>query len=813
MRASLALLLISATLAPAAAPTVESVSPGAGQRGTTFTAVLSGARLANPQEVLFYTPGLTCTKIAGKSENEVTLTLKAADDCPLGLHPFRLRTAGGASEVRSVRVTSFPVVLETDADHWTRAKAQVVPLNVSVAASLDTGDTDYYAVDLKKGQRLSAEVEAVRLGVSLTDTVLTVFGPDGKELATVDDTPLFRQDPFASLVVPADGRYTVRVAEGNLGGGDNSRYLLHIGTFPRPSAVYPAGGEAGKEVEVKLIGEGKTARLKLPEAGKPFEFYPSDAGGTAPTPNPFRVSPFPNVLEVEPNDDLKQANAAVAWPVAFNGIIEKAGDVDHFRFKAKKGDVIDVQAFAFRIGSPADTVVAVLDSTGEMLAANDDDETHDSRLQFTAPTDGEYLIRVTDKRKQGGPNFIYRVELTAPVSGLAVFLPEKVRKSQDRQVIAVPRGNRVTAFLAVRRDGVTGPVKLLAPDLPSGISADLGTVAEGEYLIPVVFEAAADAPLGGRLVEVTGTVGQGKSAVSGGFNQVVTTVRGPGDSALHSLVVDKLAVVVVDAAPLTVVVEPPAAPLAADGTLEVVVKVTRGKDYSEAVEVFFPCLPPGVEVPTSVVIPADKSDAVVTLVASKDAEPGEWKLIAEAATARPGRAGRDPLAVGNNGLGMPVPGMGGGRRPRRSSQSFIPVASEARIVTLAVSPVKGTFAEATVEQGKTLKVSCALQADKPLPGEFTAKLDGLPPRATAEVVRLKAGAKAVEFVVKVDPTTPVGEHRSLVCELAGTTNGRKVVYRVGRDGLLTVAEPGKVTTGPDGKPLSPLEALRLKEKK
>lgn len=811
MRLSLALGLLVA--APAlAAPTVESVSPGAGQRGTEFTCALFGSRLADPQEVLFYTPGVTCTKVVGKAEGEVVLTLKAAADCRLGLHPFRLRCKGGASEVRFVRVTSFPVVTETDAEHGTPAKAQPVTLNTTVAGSLDSGDTDYYSVTLKKGQRLSAEVEAVRLGVSLTDTTVTVSGPDGKQLAAVDDTPLFRQDPFVSVVAPADGTYTVLVQESNAGGGDNSRYLLHAGTFPRPAAVFPAGGQAGTETEVTLIGDGdKTVKLKLPDAGKPFELYPSDAGGIAPTPNPFRVSPFPNVLETEPNDDLKQAGKATDWPVAFNGVIGKPGDVDHYRFRAKKGQEIDVQAFAFRVGSPADTVVAVLDSAGELLAGNDDDETHDSRLQFTVPADGEYLVRVTDKRKQGGPNFIYRVELTAPTVGLTVFLPEKARKSQDRQVIAVPRGNRVTAFLAVRRDGVAGPVRVTAPDLPSGVKADLGTLAEGEYLLPVVFEATADAPLGGRLVTLTGTVGEGKSAVSGGFAQTVVTVRGPGDSALHSLDLDKLAVVVVDEAPLTVTVTPPAAPLAADGTLDVTVKIVRGKDFAEAVEVFFPCLPPGVEVPTSVVIPADKSEVTVTLVASKDAELGEWKLIAEAATARPGRAGRDPLAVGNNGLGTPVPGMG--RRPRRAAQSFSPVASDARAITLAAPPVKGTFPDATTEQGKTLKVICKLDADKPLPAAFTAKLDGLPPRATAEPVAVKADAKSVEFMVTVDPTTPPGENRSLVCELAGTVNGQKVVYRVGRGGLLKVEVPGAVVTGPGGKPLSPLDALRLKEKK
>ncbi|WP_439624524.1 pre-peptidase C-terminal domain-containing protein [Gemmata sp.] len=813
LTASLCVLCVLCGAAPAAAPpTVESVSPGAGRRGTEFTLTLAGARLTGPQELMLYSPGVVCTKVEGTSENEVVATLRAAADCRLGLHAFRLRTAGGASEVRTFRVTSFPVVPEADA-HGDREHAQVVPLNTTVAAVLDAGDTDFYAVALKKGQRLSAEVEGVRLGVEPTDTVLTAYGPDGKQLAFADDTPLFRQDPFVSLVAPVDGTYAVEVRDANRGGGDNHRYLLHVGTFPRPAAVFPAGGQAGTEVAVKLFDAAgdRDAKVTLPASGTPFEFYPGDADGTAPTPNPFRVSPFPNVTESEPNDAPAATKAAAAWPVAFNGIIEKAGDVDHFRFLAKKGDVIDVQAFAYRIGSPVDTVVAVFTAGGTLVAQNDDDETHDSRVLVVVPADGEYLVRVTDKRKQGGPAFIYRVELDRPQPGLTVFLPERVRKSQDRHVIAVPRGGRVTAFLGVRRDRVDGPVALACGELPAGVKVGLGTVAAGEYLLPVVFEAAADAPLGGKLVPFAGTGGDATRAVTGGFAQELVLVRGPGDSGMHAVTLDALAVVVIDRSPLEVTLLPPAGPLAADGTLDVTVRVTRAKDFAEPVAVSFPCLPPGVEVPTTVTIPADKSEAVVTLVASPAADLGEWKLVAEAEVARPGRGDRDPLVVGMNGLGTPdAPPAGRGRR-RKAIEGFTPVASEMRAVTLAAPPVKGAFAPAVAEQGKAVKVVLALEGPVPA-GTFTARLDGLPPRAAAQPVEVRVGAKQVEFAVTVDATTPVGAHDALVCELAGTVGGQKVVYRVGRGGVLKVDAPGAVKTDAAGKPLSPLDALRQQEK-
>ena len=234
-------------------------------------------------------------------------------------------------------------------------------------------------------------------------------------------------------------------------------------------------------------------------------------------------------------------------------------------------------------------------------------------------------------------------------------------------------------------------------------------------------------------------------------------------------------------------------------------KVTRAKDFADPLEISFPSLPPGVEAPTSFVIPADKTEIAVTLVGHPAAEVGEWRLLVEARVARPARGARDPSAA-------PM-GMGMGRRQRRSADGLIPVASEVTVVKVAETPVKGRFAPAAVEQGKTVKVVCQIDSAIPLTGSFTAKLDGLPPRATAQPVILNSDAKQVEFAVAIDPTTPPGEHRSLVCELAGIVGGQKVVYRVGRGGALKVEAVGGVKTDASGKALSPLEALRLEKKK
>lgn len=795
----------------AASPTLEGVTPGVGQRGTEFTLTLTGARLGGPLELMFYSPGLVCTRLVATSASEVKATLQTAPDCRLGEHPFRLRTKTGISPLRIVRITPFRVVPETEEDNDTRESAQVVPLNVSVAGTLEADGVDCYKVALKKGDRLAAEVEGVRLGGEGIDATLTVYGPDGKELVTVDDTPLFRQDPFVTLIAPTDGTYSVAVSDGG-GSGEDAGYVLHVGTFVRPAAIFPVGGPAGEQVRVKLLGDAggsRTQDVKLPARPDPHHvLYPTDGKTTAPTPHPFRVSPFPNVMEAEPNDDLRQATPSPGgWPVAFNGILDKVGDRDHYRFQALKGDALDVQVFAVRLGAPLDSVLTVLGPTGERIATNDDDETHDSRVLFTAPADGAYTLQITDKRLQGGPLYVYRIEVDRQRPGLALFLPGPVRKSQTQQAIVIPRGNRVTAFLAVRRSGVAGEVQINAGELPRGVRLHVGPIPAGEYLVPVVFEAEAEAPIGGRLVSLTGRCENGKTPVTGGFVQVVDLIRGPGDSSLHTITVSQLAVAVVEPAPFALTLTPPVTPLVADGSLDVKVQVERNKGFTSAVEVTLQPLPHGVEGPTSVLIPADRSEAVFPLTGQRDIPPSEWKLIAEGKPSS-GQA-RDPNAA----FLMMMAGMGGGRRRAPAEVEATAVASQPVTLRLGASPVKGEISAVSAEQGKAVRVVCKLDLGPPLEGAFQATLEGLPPRAAVTPVYPARGARELEFEVNVAATTPVGTHDSLVCVLQGQVGGQKVAYRVGRGGILKVDPPGAAKAATkDGKPLSPLEALRQREK-
>jgi hypothetical protein len=803
----------------AATPTVESVVPGIGARGTEFTLVLGGGRLKDAKELLFYDPGLECRKLEAISDNEVKATLAVAASCRIGAHPFRLRTPGGLSELKVVSVSRFPVIAESEPNDDPK-DATVIPLNTTVAGVIDSSDVDCVAVVLKKGQRLSVEAQAVRLGGEMTDLVMTVFDPSGHKIAWADDSPATHQDPSISLSAPADGKYVVQIREMAFGGGPTGTYALHIGEFARPHGVFPGGVQAGRETRISLLGARgvESTEIVSPpgDAGPWWDYYPKRDGVQAPTPTPIRVRPYAGIDEpdnAEAAPPKLEELSTQEWPVAFHGAIGAPGDIDAYGVRAHAGEEIQVEVFAQRMSAPLDSILEIYSPAGNLIARNDDDDTHDSRLVFQAETEGTYRVQVYDKRRQGGRDFLYRIEVEQPRPALTVFPLGTVRKSQLRQVIAVPRGNRVMAYVGVRRDGFDAPVRLEHSNLPQGVSLDVQEIAAGTYVAPVVIEAAADAPLGATLVHVKGIASSDKGTITGVFEHVVDLIPGTGDSSYQSIVVHDLAVVVTEEAPYGVELSAPAAPLARDGTIELLAKATRAKGFNEPIEVSLPYLPPGVEMEGPVIVPPDQSEAKLRLFARPNADPASWRLAAEARQAPPRRDRREMTMALMNQLAAAGGGGGaGGRRRRPQAEGMPQVSSEFVSLDLVPARFGARFVPVAIEQGKSAVVVCELERATELPANTVATLEGLPPRSTAEPVKLRQGAGRIEFTVMVGATTTIGEHDSLICALTTEIEGRSVSYHVGRGGKLKVSAPGAIALGEDGKPLSPLEALRRKEK-
>ena len=311
--------------ARATSPQLSATTPLGAQRGTEVEIALHGERLADAREVLWYSPGIEVLKLEVPTNQaaEVKVRLKIAPDCRLGEHALRIRCASGISDLRTFWVGPYPTVKDT-APNSEFAQAQAIPANVTVEGVVENEAVHYYRFEAHKGQRLSAEVEGMRLGRSQFDPFVAILNAGRFVLASSDDTALLLQDPACSVIAPADGNYYVQIRESSYGGNGNCHFRLHVGGFPRPTGVYPAGGKAGETLSVQFLGDGVgdlTRQIKLPEGPREqWAVYAEQDGQMSPSPNWLRVSLFPNVLETEPNDDWEHATAAgTNYPVACCG--------------------------------------------------------------------------------------------------------------------------------------------------------------------------------------------------------------------------------------------------------------------------------------------------------------------------------------------------------------------------------------------------------------------------------------------------------------------------------------------------------------
>ncbi|MFO0925820.1 MAG: PPC domain-containing protein [Gemmataceae bacterium] len=632
---------------------------------------------------------------------------------------------------------------------------------------------------MKTGQRLSVEIEAMRLGNTLFDPFVAILDAKRFELATSDDNPLLGQDGMCSIVAPVDGTYTVMVRESSYQGNGACAYRLHIGTFPRPQAVVPAGGKAGEEVEVTFIGDPAgpiKQKVKLPaKAGEKFALHAQDAGGISPSGISFRVSDAGNVVEVEPNDTHATATKAPAFPVAFNGVIDKPGDVDHFRFKPVKGQTYDIHCYARRLGSPLDPVMTLSVAGAGAVVANDDAIGPDSYFRYGFGDDREYVITVTDHLGKGGPNYFYRIEFVPVTPTVTLSIPKVNIFSQERQTISVPRGNRMATLVTTSRANFGGDMTFSADNLPSGVAVHADPVPGNLDVVPVVFEAAPAAPVAGTLGKLVLKHADPKHpAITSQINQTVELVSGPpGQSVYWKHDVDRFAVAVTEEAPFAVDIVEPKVPLVQNGSMNLKIVARRKPGFTAAITVYPLFNPPGVGSASAVTIPANANETVLPINAAGNAQVKKWKTAVIASS----DAGKGPIWV----------------------------SSQLATLEVAAPFLAANLLRSAVEQGKDTEIVCKLQTVTPFAGTAKLKLLGLPFKVVTPDLDVTKDTKEIAFKLTTDKTSPAGIHRSLICQFLLTQNGEPIVATVG-GGELRIDVPIVKTTPPPppAKPTQPV---------
>jgi hypothetical protein len=743
-------LLASAT-ADAATPRLTGVRPLGGQRGTELEVHFTGQRLGDALEILFYQPGISASKVEKVDDNHAKAIVKIEADSALGLVDLRVRTATGVSELRTFSVGALKESTEVEPND-DFAKPQKIAFGSVVNGVARSEDVDYYAFEVKKGERITAEVEGARLGVALFDPYVAIMDAKRFELASSDDAALIWQDAFASVVAPEDGTYVVQVRESAYAGTDACLYRLHVGNFPRPTATIPAGGKFGETLDVRLVGDvlgEKTVRVTLPaEQDRDYGIVATDEKGTSPQPNAFRLSPFGNVVEAEPNDDQNSANR-FEGSMALNGVIGKPEDVDHFVFPAKKGQIYNIRVYARRLRSPLDSVITIAKKGSGGLAGNDDAQNSpDSMLKFTAPEDADFVIAIHDHLRKGGPDYFYRIEVTSALPLITLSAQEEsLQRGIGPISVAVPKGNRQAVLINGRRSEVGGGIKVALEGLPAGTTASCDEMAANQPTLPVLIEAKADAPLSSALVKVDGKPSDPKLLVPCEFRQQAELVLGQNNIQYWGRSVDRLAVAVIEESPFSIEIVEPKVPLVRGGSMGLRVVAKRKPGFTSPIAISLPWNPPGVSSSGGVSIPEKADEASIPMNADGGAALQTWRIVVNGTSNTPG----GPIMV---------------------SSQLAKLSVAAPFLGLAYQP-------ASVEQGQETDLVVAVNKAVDFPGEAQVTLIGLPNKVTTDTKKITKDTKELVFRVKTDKVSPAGNHQNLFCQVVVTQEGEPIVHNLG----------------------------------
>ena len=200
---------------------------------------------------------------------------------------------------------------------------------------------------------------------------------------------------------------------------------------PHLASVYPAGGQRGTTIDVKLAGKNlknvrrmffshpaitshkvKGGQVSVAIAADvPIGIYDvwalTDHGVT--NPRRFRVGRLPEIAEKEKNNDRSSAQT-VAFPATINGTLNPGTDRDYYRLELKAGQLIHCQFRSVSLDGTARAALTLFGPGGNELW-HDDGRAMEPALDFQVGQSGSYVLRIEERGFQKADNNVYQLSL------------------------------------------------------------------------------------------------------------------------------------------------------------------------------------------------------------------------------------------------------------------------------------------------------------------------------------------------------------------------------------------------------------------
>ena len=454
-------------------------------------------------------------------------------DAPLGPVFWRLSTAGGGTCARPFLVGELPEFIETESNSVPeRAEAVTLPVTINGRIAGER-DADYFRFTLEHGQRVVCEVAAARLGSPL-DPLVEIQGPHGNRI----DCALARagSDPVLAFTCEQQGEHRMRIAHVGFHGGPSYVYRITLSDRPFTALAWPAGGQAGQELDLHLFQlDGRASgragglsevieRVRIPTDAAGLFVHPATGGARGPV--LLVAGAEPETVEVDAHAGPATAQR-LTLPIVVHGRFLTATDEDWYEFRAQRDELLEfdcrptpgsssVPVFEL-MAAPADRADAahaaspgtVPEQQRLARVSSVDAQPRQARLDWKTPADGVYRVRLTDLRhgSRGGELFAYRLLIRQAVPDFTLRLPV--------DFVNIAPGAKESLNLSVaRRGGFSSPIDLTIEGLPESVKPAATQIPAGAASFKLTLAADGAAPHSSGALRIVGRATQGDRVVT-----------------------------------------------------------------------------------------------------------------------------------------------------------------------------------------------------------------------------------------------------------------------------------------------------------
>ncbi|MFT5469470.1 MAG: hypothetical protein ACI8UO_004591, partial [Verrucomicrobiales bacterium] len=501
--------------------------------GKEIEVVLTGTDLDDLTELRFTHEGIKGVPVMLPADDiwpearhdGLKFNVTIAENVPAGTYEARTIGKFGFSTPRFFAISAKGGLEELNiaSGNETPEKATELALEQPVNARTIASRSNHYKLNVKKGQRVLVHLWGERLD-SRVDASLTVFDAQGNMVAeSLNEIGL---DPMGDFIAAADGEYLIKVSDYLFNGGGLYYYRLMASTAPWIDSVFPPAGKAGTKQKFTVYGRNlpggqpapdafsasgtplqkKEVEIQIPAKGEPAPIDGSRAlqlvaegfGWRDGNSNAARIGIARDNIVVE---DAKLEEQTVAAPCEVAGRFDYGGDMDLYRFTAKKDEVLYIEVIADRMAAGADPNLIIQQiikpaadaedqaETNKFLAESDDTvlislalpggfetSSRDSGMKFTAPADGDYRVIVANNFSNTGALAAYRLGIRPQRPGFQLIAVadhnwQEANNALPGTPILHAGGSTFVRVLALRNDGFDAPIELSVEGLPTGVYA------------------------------------------------------------------------------------------------------------------------------------------------------------------------------------------------------------------------------------------------------------------------------------------------------------------------------------------------------